>query len=190
MVIPEDRSAFRVGILNAYQEMKTTTIERRIRDRSGQLRWLQTRCRPLRTEDGSLSWVGITLDMTSQKETEAALEDARQRFQEVTRFMPGAVFQAEVETDTARCTYVSEGGSEILGLDHATILADYRAVGRLVHAEDRDELQAAVQRSAARLERLDHEFPHQLPAGRYALAARELQVQGRHRGGSCWRRGR
>jgi PAS domain S-box-containing protein len=81
------------------------------------------------------------------------------------RFMPGVIFQGEILGTHARCTFISESARDVLGLAPETIMDDYAALRRLVHAEDRNELQAAVVRAIASVQRLDHEFRIVRPDG-------------------------
>lgn len=80
------------------------------------------------------------------------LETVLHRLTEISRQVPGVVFQYERHPDGSSCfPYASEGIQEVWRLTPEEVRADASAVVELVHPEDRDRVEAGIEESAQQL---------------------------------------
>src|ERR1700745_20923 len=73
-MLPEDRPATREAVFTALRDRRMYEAEHRIRHKDGSVRWIWARGHGVFAQDGSLRFIeGLNLDMTRQKQAEAAL---------------------------------------------------------------------------------------------------------------------
>jgi len=117
-------------------------------------RWVQVHER--RLEDGGR--LGIWVDISEIKRREQALQASEDRFQAMTANIPGLVFQAVRGAAGLRYVFASAGLRELAGLEPEALIADASLVFHQIHPDDRERVIAAVQESAATLQRWRLEF--------------------------------
>jgi PAS domain S-box-containing protein len=116
----------------------------RVRDAQGNYRWFLTRAEPLRASDGTLLlWMGVTLDIDEGKKAEVQLRRSEAYLAEAQRLSHCGV---AAYNETA-ILYGSEEIYRIWGFDPAQGVPSREAVFQRVHPDDRDQLDAEVQRA-------------------------------------------
>lgn len=71
---PEDRLAHNAAVQNSFVTLKPFSFEFRNITPSGKLKWLEANSRPLRNDNGTVTWYGILFDITDRKQAEIALK--------------------------------------------------------------------------------------------------------------------
>lgn len=74
-VTPEDLPAFQQTFQDSAQKQSEFQWKGRIYDRSGDLRWVHMRSKPAKKKTGGLVWHGLAMDISEEKEKEAAFLD-------------------------------------------------------------------------------------------------------------------
>jgi PAS domain S-box-containing protein len=75
-VHPEDRARFVDALERSAAELSTLDEEIRVELPDGGYKWVRSMGRPRRTEDGTVIWDGVALDVTERREAVAALQRA------------------------------------------------------------------------------------------------------------------
>lgn len=85
-------------------------------------------------------------DVTSIKETIAALQASEDRFQRMAANIPGYVFQRRVGPDgSVTFPFISEGARDFYGCDPEDLMADATLVKRAIHPDDVESVISSVQ---------------------------------------------
>ncbi len=116
LIHPEDLSAFREAVngLKARRPVfETFSLEYRFLCTDGNYLWFRDELTMSLTEDGSTQVVGCMIDITAEKESQAALERSEQRFQFIVEGSPLPVVVTDVKT--GEFIYESPAGAEVLG---------------------------------------------------------------------------
>lgn len=137
-----------------YQAWKTATtqvsdyeIEAPYRRADGVYRWLYTRALPVRDDNGKIAyWIGIALDISDRKITEANLRENEARFFLVQQATRSGVWDWDV---VANCAYVSEEYCALMGFDLAGKTVSYEEWASRIHPEDRALASEKVARAIA-----------------------------------------
>ena len=87
-VIPEDKKIVEETFKKVAKGTPTWNIECRIRGADGVLRWIWICGRPKPTEEGPEHLIGITLDITEEKEAQEALRESEERFKIIATSTP------------------------------------------------------------------------------------------------------
>ena len=72
-VHPEDREDLRESLARSAETLSLWTWEGRIMLPSGEVRWFQAQSRPVRTDEATVVWDGVMLDMSERKDLQARL---------------------------------------------------------------------------------------------------------------------
>jgi PAS domain S-box-containing protein len=72
-VHPEDREDLRESLARSAESLSLWTWEGRIMLPSGEVRWFQAQSRPVRTDENTVVWDGVMLDMSERKDLQARL---------------------------------------------------------------------------------------------------------------------
>ncbi|MFS8873358.1 PAS domain S-box protein [Synechococcus sp. R50.1] len=121
---PEDLPRVLQVAARATQEAQQITY--RIFHRDGRLRWLRTSCRPILNEQQEvIRIVGITEDITEQKEAELALQESEARLRAILDGIPFPIFLKDLEGRylQVNTAYLQQGCNqeEILGKTDAEL---------------------------------------------------------------------
>lgn len=96
--------------------------------------------------------VGVGMDITARKLAEQQLRASEQLLQNLSRQVPGMLYQYHRFADgRSVMPFVSEGARRIFGLAPEQIRADASLLLKFIHAEDLDALQRAIQRTLQEL---------------------------------------
>jgi PAS domain S-box-containing protein len=140
--LPETAQAF-------YRAVQTGTSHEavhRVRRSDGEYRWHHTRAEPLRDQQGRIvQWYGVSVDIDERKKAEERLRRSEAYLAEAQRLSHSGV-AAYNETATL---YGSEEIYRIWGFDPAQGAPSRKAVFQRIHPDDRDRLNAEVQRAVS-----------------------------------------
>lgn len=140
---PEDLPRVLQAAARATQEAQQITY--RIFHRDGRLRWLRTSCRPILNEQQEvIRIVGITEDITEQKEAELALQESEARLRAILDGIPFSIFLKDLEGRYLHVnkTYLQQRGckaEELFGKLDSELFASEEAL------EFRDQDQKVLQ---------------------------------------------
>lgn len=119
---PEDLPRVLQAAARATQEAQQITY--RLFHRDGRLRWLRTSCRPILNEQQEvIRIVGITEDITEQKEAELALQESEARLRAILDGIPFPIFLKDLEGRylQVNTAYLGCNQEEILGKTDAEL---------------------------------------------------------------------
>ena len=139
---PDDQERFRTVVLDSANTNQPAECECRFTTRTGELRWAHSVSLPRRMENGDTVWDGITLDITAQKQTHAALRESEQRYRNLVEGMNEGLVVADANQNI---TYVNDKFCEIVGRERQELL------GRTTtHLYDDDSRAIRLRQLAAR----------------------------------------
>ncbi|WP_376989772.1 ATP-binding protein [Cupriavidus numazuensis] len=131
------------------------------RDAAGQAHTMIYGVRPFRAGDGSAGGVIATLaDITEIYEAQQRALLLERRLQDVTSSLPAIVYQMRRLRRTgahAEFTYAAGNGDETMGLSPDDLLGDAQALDHFLHPDDRERVQAELDRSEETREPFDLE---------------------------------
>lgn len=140
-VHPDDRERVTDAWLHAVQAVTPYEIEFRMRNASGEYRYMTSHAAPVFDPDGTVrEWIGMSTDITERKRAEQALADAIQRLNAHMKNSPLAVIEFDRQLVVTRW---SEEAEKVFGWTAAEILGrpmyeipwihndDSEAVGRV-----------------------------------------------------------
>jgi PAS domain S-box-containing protein len=121
--------------------------------------YAQLDCRQLQKE-GHETVVRISLtDISERKLLEKAKQEMLDRFINMTRLVPGIVYQFQLRPNGSTCIpYASEAFHRIFRLNPAQVLKDASKVFSAVHPDDLESMMDSIQASARTLTPWQHEF--------------------------------
>ncbi len=141
LIHPEDKERVAAEAERAQRESDTYLIEYRIFTRDGRERWFYDEAALTRGEDGEpVCWQGFMMDITSRKETEAALRDAEERFRNLVEQTPAVTYIEAVSDDVGETVYISPQVETILGYPAEEWTANPVKRRELVHPDDIDHM--------------------------------------------------
>lgn len=116
--------------------------------------WWFTTLSPVKDDTGrTIRIVGTSLDVTTLKQVEAALQDSEAKLRHMTNAIPGAVYQFQRDAaGEMRLLFISDGVEHLYGVTAAAALADVRSLWDLMVPEDLALLLVSVEESARTLE--------------------------------------
>ena len=152
-------------------------VEQQRRRLDGKMIWVESKA-TFTLWDGKPAFLGVMRDVTARKEAEAALHEARTRFQAITENIPGAVFERVLLPDgRLEYPFISAGVKEFSGIDAETVMANPRALLGRIEPESAESGRAKIAASAATLTPYDIEFALAGPDDE----TRVIRTQGRPR---------
>ncbi len=176
IVHPDDRDAMQ----RAHHELAgamahaTSQLEYRVRWPDGQVRWLLNRSHN-ETTDGSVMFVGVTIDITERVRTEAELRQAHERIALAVHGAGIGTWERDVKHDTVRWDaqmYLLRG---IAPQDESSSANALRY--ELAHPDDIDNIVALNKQSVRDRTMCTYEFRVRMPDGSYRwLASRSIPI--------------
>jgi len=133
---PEDREAAVAAVQKAAQAGAPISVEYRLNTRDGGERWLYSRGQPQLDGKGRVRrYLGIVVDITERRKSEAALRESEAKFRTVADY----TFDWEYwRTPDGRMVWVSPSCSRVTGYAAEEFLADPKLILRIVHPDDQD----------------------------------------------------
>ncbi|MEL6398576.1 MAG: PAS domain S-box protein [Cyanobacteria bacterium J06626_4] len=136
-VHPDDRAAFQALIDSSAIRTEPQQREYRILPSDGETRWLQIRTYPRFNDQGQPQQiVGVTTDITEQKQVAAALQQSEERFRLITETIQDGFWIDDVKTQ--KPLYNSPSIETIYGLSAQALAEDLQPLIDRVHPDDRD----------------------------------------------------
>ena len=165
-ILPEAHARIEQVIRESGVTMQRREVVYRVASEGG-LRWLKSVIQPCLEDDGTLAWIGVTIDISAQKLAEAQAEMAERRLREITDNIPGVVYQIERSSQgNYRFNFASASMLALRGLRPDDAVDDGEAMFRSMHEDDRDRVREVVERSSVSLEPYDVEYRVRMPDGR------------------------
>ncbi|NTW48547.1 MAG: PAS domain S-box protein [Chlorobiales bacterium] len=142
LVHPDDRSKTQTVIQDAARRGSDLSVEWRIRDREGNIRWLLSRGRPLHDIAGQpVRFIGISIDINERKRAEEELRKSEEQFRSL---VEGAPFAIVVQTEE-RIAYMNTAACRLFGTDTPVQLLGQPIIDR-VHPSAQESVQKRITR--------------------------------------------
>jgi PAS domain S-box-containing protein len=156
--LPETAQAF----YRAVQAGTSHEVVHRVRRSDGEYRWHHTRAEPLRDQQGRIvQWYGVSVDIDERKKAEERLRRSETYLAEAQRLSHCGVTAYKGTT----VFYGSEEIFRIWGFDPAQGVPSRKAVLQRIHPDDRDRLNAEVERALGEKKRYSTAYRIVLPDG-------------------------
>ncbi|MEG4321226.1 MULTISPECIES: PAS domain S-box protein [unclassified Microcoleus] len=121
LVHPDDRQNYDESVAISAKKLQPWQWEGRLVLPSGKMRWFQVISRPEAQENGDILWDGISIDVTSRKQAELALQESQQFIQKIADATPGILYLYDLEEQ--RNIYANSSVGTILGYSFDEIQA-------------------------------------------------------------------
>ena len=132
---PEDRAAFQLFIDSSAIRTEPQQREYRILSPDSETRWLQIRTYPQFDDQGQPQHiVGVTTDITQQKQIAVALQQSEERFRLITETIRDCFWIDDVKTQ--KPLYTSPNVETIFGLSAQVLAEDLQPLIDRVHPDD------------------------------------------------------
>ena len=133
---PNDLQSFRETIGAGVRTGKAFTAEYRVLQPDNSVRWVSAQARGTVTADGrTRNFIGVAVDITRRKATEAALHESEERFRLVAESAPVMLWMGD---HLGKCVYLNRELREFWGIDESNVSTfDWNTT---LHPDDRDVL--------------------------------------------------
>src|SRR5712675_2863827 len=159
---PDDLSETAKAISHAVQTGIYFQVVHRLRRADGEFRWHHARGEPLRDQQGRIiQWYGLSVDIDEAKKNEDRLGRSEAYLAEAQRLSHCGVTAFKGTT----VFYGSEEIYRIWGFDPAQGVPSRKAVLQRIHPDDRDRLNAEVERALSEKKRYSTAYRIVLPDG-------------------------
>ena len=128
---PDDREGWRRAVLESARELTPFEFNFRFYTADREMRWVRSVATPMRLDDGTVAWDGVSLDITRLIETEQALRDSEERYRRLVETAPVALLTCQ----HSRVTFANAKSLELFGAGSFAELAGRTAMS-LVHPDD------------------------------------------------------
>ncbi|MEI8151021.1 MAG: PAS domain-containing protein [Hyphomicrobiales bacterium] len=133
---PDDLQLYRETIGGAVRSGNAFTAEYRVLQPDGSVRWVSAQARAMAGPDGRTQrFIGVALDVTESKATEAALRESEERFRLVAESAPVMLWMGD---HNGKCVYLNRAQREFWGVAETGVATFEWA--STVHPDDRDAL--------------------------------------------------
>ncbi|MEB2848064.1 PAS domain-containing protein [Endobacterium cereale] len=149
--------------------------EQRVRRFDGTYRWFRDSAIASRDANGNITgWYGTTVDITDQKNAEAALKASEQQLRELIDTVPALIWQASPDGKTA---YVNKQLIEWFGLPSGDLNGEAldSVLMDAVYPEERESVQSAVKQSFALRKPFTLKYRHRRYDGTYRWTNARVQ---------------
>jgi PAS domain S-box-containing protein len=135
----------------------------------GERGWSSLRAGPLLKDNLVVAVTLCVTDITPYKREAALIQTLLDRLRNISRSVPGMVFQFRRFTDGRVCfPYASEHVVELFGVSAASIQHDCASIFSRIHPDDLIAVQSALEQSANNYAPINHEFRLQKLDGNYS----------------------
>lgn len=98
MIEPEDYPDIVASIKESSQHLSTWSIQFRIRQPEGRIRWIEGHSTPQKLSDGSIIWHGYLEDIDEKKRALLGLEESEQQLRRLFELAPSGIILADYHT--------------------------------------------------------------------------------------------
>ncbi|AFY66498.1 response regulator [Geitlerinema sp. PCC 7407] len=138
---PGDRDRIQGVVAEVLRSRQEYNEEYRVLEPDGQIRWIAARGRGLYNAEGqAVQMMGVVLDITKRKATEAALRQSDERFRQFADNIQDVFWIFELAEDQKRLLYVSPAYEQIWGRSLSALYDDYHEWLDAIHPDDRDRV--------------------------------------------------
>jgi PAS domain S-box-containing protein len=167
IILPEDKGIWNKHHQEVYKTLKPGEIQFRIKDRKGEIKWIEHSCKPVRSPwNEFLGFRSNNSDITRRKEIENALRKSENSLADAQRITHIGNWDWNIETNIL---YWSDEVYRIFGLKPQEFGATYEAFLASIHPHDRESVMDAVNQALA-----DPEYV-------YSIAHRVIRQDGSER---------
>ena len=146
------------------------------------------RLAPVHDEQGKLThFIGISEDVTQQKEAETSRQEALDRLQKIASRIPGVVYQFRMRPDGHCCLpFTSDQTRELFRVNPEELIDDASKVFTVVHPSDYQPFIASIEASAREMTPWVHEFRTQYDDGSIRWLLGNSQPEREEDGSILW----
>ncbi|XWK90577.1 MAG: PAS domain S-box protein [Phormidium sp.] len=130
---PDDDSSYKAAVIHSAETLELFCYQWRIITPSGKIKWLQANSQPERRSNGTIAWHGVVLDITEQKQTEQALQQALGHIDTHFDECPLAILQWNRDFQIIRWSKQAE---RIFGWTAQEVKAESPAIWKFIYEED------------------------------------------------------
>jgi diguanylate cyclase (GGDEF)-like protein/PAS domain S-box-containing protein len=171
----DDRERVLAEKHDAYAGRETLRHVYRIRARDGRVLWLEDVSVHVEPAGGELLRQGFAIDITERVRADDAFRDAETRYRTLVEHLPLAVYIDRVDAASSNL-YTSPQIEAMLGYSAEEWVADPSLFVELLHADDRDRVLAAHERTHATGEPLHAEYRLYARDGRVVWVHDEARI--------------
>jgi two-component system CheB/CheR fusion protein len=102
---PEETPMLRERVKTALEENRLFDVEHRVMFPDGNVRFIQTRCSPRITHDGTVIWHGVCFDIDRRKKAEIRLKKAADYYLSILNSAPALIWRSDTQGD---CDWFNE----------------------------------------------------------------------------------
>ncbi|MER2998289.1 PAS domain S-box protein [Pontibacter populi] len=132
---PDDRAYFEMNDRLVITENREIIVEERFTKRDGSEVWFKTIKRPLVTSDGQVNVLGISTDITAQRQANKQLKDSEELYRLLSENSKDVISLHEL---SGRYIFISKAVEEMLGYAVSDVIGNVPK--RLIHADDYEQL--------------------------------------------------
>ncbi len=120
-IVPEDLIFVnKVAQSHLEGKIKLHDCEYRIRHKDGSIRWIHTRGKVIRNENGRpIRWMGIDWEITEEKLSEERIKESEAKYRYITEKMNDVIWTMDL---SLRTTYISPSVEKVLGFTHEELI--------------------------------------------------------------------
>lgn len=178
---------FEVFVAHTATEELDVRVWRYLR-KDGDVRMVRLAVSAMRDDEGApLGYVGMAMDVTHELEQAREIERGAERLKKLSENVPGAIYQYLRHPDgRASFPFASEGLVDVYEITPAEAAVDAEPIMRRLHPEDRDAVDASIERSAAELVPWVKEYRVILPRAGVRWLRGEAQPERLPDGSTLW----
>ncbi len=146
LIHPDDRDAVESGWRQSQTNQRIFCVEYRIRCADGHYCWIRDCSQYTSSEPGGPRLLGVVLDITFRKDSEAGIAETELQFQNLVANLPGHVFRCANDPHWT-IQYLSETIQETVGYPAAEFINNcQRTFASIIHPEDQDYVYETIQK--------------------------------------------
>ncbi len=166
LIHPDDIEPMQQSVIESAAKLTTWEFDHRIITPNGTLKYISSVGIPHKSEDGTVIWDTISMEVTRQKESESALRESQQMLDNLTNQVPGMVYIYQILPDGSdRFAYQSKGIEDVFEISQEEIGTNTSIIWDCIHPDDVDSLSKSVQNSADTLTQWNNVYRIITPSG-------------------------